>query len=221
MTATGRGAWRWLAALTSGLAGAGTLIAGLAGGGAAHPAGTGARNGQATLPGVRASALAQAVRGAAATEAEARRSVQRSPGPDRANPGRLWHSSGRSWPAAGQHAPSMVSSVWRARLERRWQEQLAAVTELSLAYHEAADVVRADGHCDGPDGGQRQLRRLLRDAVTARRALADTEDAMARLSAGHFGRCEQCTTVIAARQLGQSPETRYCARCAGVAVALA
>jgi DnaK suppressor protein len=51
--------------------------------------------------------------------------------------------------------------------------------------------------------------------VASRRALADIEEALARLSAGRYGWCESCAGAIAAQRLAATPETRYCARCAG------
>ena len=99
---------------------------------------------------------------------------------------------------------------WRAILEARWRIRLQEVTELSVAYHAAAaDTV----------GGieDRRARRLLGQAVAARRRLADTEDALGRLAAGDFGRCEQCSDPIAEALLAAAPECRYCARCAAAA----
>jgi DnaK suppressor protein len=108
---------------------------------------------------------------------------------------------------------------WRALLEMRWRARLQEVTELALAYHEAAEA--AAGHGTGGSGEGRlqvrrllRLQRLLRRTVTSRRALADTEEALARLSAGRYGRCESCAGAIPARRLAATPETRYCARCA-------
>jgi len=88
---------------------------------------------------------------------------------------------------------------WRALLEARWRARLQEVTELSLAYHQAAAAA--------PDrlGGDPRARRLLGRAVTARRKLADIEEALGRLAAGQYGRCEHCGSV---------PETRYCSGCA-------
>jgi DnaK suppressor protein len=109
----------------------------------------------------------------------------------------------RPGPAAGAR--------WRALLETRWQARLREVTELALAYHEAA----ADPG-PGPGGSEPTLRldRLLRQTVASRRALADTEEALARLSAGSYGWCESCAGAIAAERLAVTPEARYCARCA-------
>jgi len=102
----------------------------------------------------------------------------------------------------------------RAVLEARWQARLRKVTELSMAYHDSADLILQAGHHSGDHTGSRQLRQLLRQAVTARRALADTEEALTRLSAGRYGQCEQCTAVIPPRRLALTPEARYCPRCA-------
>lgn len=96
---------------------------------------------------------------------------------------------------------------WRAILEVRWRIRLQELTELSIAYHTAAS------------GGteEREARRLLRRAVAARQRLADTEDALGRVAAGAFGRCEQCGALIPDVLLASAPESRYCARCAGAA----
>ena len=107
--------------------------------------------------------------------------------------------------------------AWRALLETRWQQRLGTVTRLSLAYHDAAERLPG-GRRAGDQGGSRELRRLMRETVAARRALSDTEEALARLSAGAYGRCEQCAAAIPAGRLLQEPEARYCERCARQAV---
>jgi len=108
---------------------------------------------------------------------------------------------------------------WRALLEMRWRARLQEVTELALAYHEAAAAAGHSAGGSGEGGLQvqqrlRRLRRLQRRTVTSRRALADTEEALARLSAGRYGWCESCAGAIPAPRLAAAPETRYCARCA-------
>ena len=109
-------------------------------------------------------------------------------------------------------AATMGSPHWRALLEARWQARLHEITELSLAYHAAAT----------PDGdrpaSRREVERLLRRTVAARRKLADVEEALARLAAGGFGRCEQCGAAVPAGLLTAVPETRYCPRCAEPAI---
>ena len=104
-------------------------------------------------------------------------------------------------------APSLL--YWRALLEARWQARLQELIELSLAYHDGA---AADGD-HGDRAAARRLRQTLRATVAARRGLADTEDALGRLAAGRFGRCEQCAVVIPASLLAVIPETRYCPAC--------
>ena len=49
--------------------------------------------------------------------------------------------------------------------------------------------------------------------VSIWRALGQTEDALARLADGSFGRCEQCSGSIPATELLAEPEARYCAEC--------
>jgi RNA polymerase-binding transcription factor DksA len=102
---------------------------------------------------------------------------------------------------------------WRSVLEARWHARLQEVTELSLAYHDAAAAPVLHADADEARPAKRQLRRLLRQAVTARRALADTEDALTRLANGRYGRCEHCAAVLPPGLLGLEPESRYCLRC--------
>ena len=101
----------------------------------------------------------------------------------------------------------MSAPHWRAILEARWRIRLQELTELSMAYHTAAAGEAEDRHA----------RRLLRRAVAARQRLADTEDALGRVAAGAFGRCEQCGAIIPDVLLAAAPESRYCSRCAGAA----
>ena len=119
-------------------------------------------------------------------------------------------------PAWAGGAPELAQAgrargpAWRALLEAQWRARLQAVTELSLAYHEAASVT-ATAPAGQPAG--RKALRLLRRAVAARRALADTEEALGRLASGRYGRCEGCAAAIPARLLAAVPDTRYCPRC--------
>lgn len=110
---------------------------------------------------------------------------------------------------------------WRALLEARWQARLRELTELSLAYHvaiAAAPDPAGPGTGSGSGAGRAaepEAQALLRRAVTARRKLADVEEALSRLAAGEFGRCEQCGAQIPDGLLAVAPEIRYCARCDG------
>jgi RNA polymerase-binding transcription factor DksA len=116
-----------------------------------------------------------------------------------------------------RHAPwagRARGPVWRALLEAQWRDRVQEVTELSLAYHEAASAAAAAAGAT-PAGGpaERKVRELLRRTVAARQALADTEEALGRLASGRYGLCEGCTGTIPARLLAAAPEARYCPRC--------
>ena len=109
----------------------------------------------------------------------------------------------------GTRIAAFSAAYWRELLVSRWQAELAQVTELSLAFQQAAE---------GADVGTRHpasmdVRRLEWRTVAARRALADTEEALGRLSAGRYGQCEQCAADIPADWLLRGPETRYCPGC--------
>jgi DnaK suppressor protein len=110
----------------------------------------------------------------------------------------------------GEQSAGTSGPRWRALLEDRWHAHVQEVTELSLAYHVAAEAVPG-GTGDG--AGQPEIAALLRQAVEARRKLADVEEALGRLAAGSFGSCEQCGSAIPAGLLAAAPETRYCPRC--------
>jgi RNA polymerase-binding transcription factor DksA len=107
----------------------------------------------------------------------------------------------------GRVQPGASAPRWRAILEARWRLRLQEVTELSVAYHSATSDA-SHGVYD------ERARRLLRRAVAARQRLADTEEALARVAAGEFGRCEQCGAPIPDALLAAAPECRYCDRCA-------
>jgi RNA polymerase-binding transcription factor DksA len=112
--------------------------------------------------------------------------------------------------SAGAASGPARGPVWRALLEAQWRVRLQEVTELSLAYHDAAAVTAA-----APPGppGERKLRQLLRRAIAARRALADTDEALSRLASGRYGLCEGCGAAIPAWLLTGTPDTRFCPRC--------
>jgi RNA polymerase-binding transcription factor DksA len=118
--------------------------------------------------------------------------------------------------AAGPQPVAASLPYWRALLEARWQARLRRVTELSLAFHDAAAAVGigSAGYGDGTDSARHRLRDLLCRTVAARRAFADVEEALARLEAGRFGRCGQCAAAIPAAFLALTPEARYCPACA-------
>ncbi len=105
----------------------------------------------------------------------------------------------------------------RAQLESRWRARLERVTELSLAYHDAAQQAR-DGAPTARPRAARRARLLARRTVAERQALADIEAALDRLSNGQYGRCEQCREPISAVLLARQPQARYCTACACLAL---
>jgi DnaK suppressor protein len=96
----------------------------------------------------------------------------------------------------------------RAQLEYRWRARLERVTELAVAYHDAAQQA---GRSAGP--AARRARSLARRTVAERQALAEIEAALDRISAGRYGLCEQCGGQIPAALLASEPQARYCAAC--------
>jgi RNA polymerase-binding transcription factor DksA len=110
------------------------------------------------------------------------------------------------------HEVSLILPAWRRLLESRWQQRLGTVIRLSLAYHDASE--RSGSEQRAPDRAEsRYLQRLMLETVAARRALCETEEALGRLSAGRYGRCEQCAAGIPAARLATEPEARYCEPC--------
>ncbi len=104
----------------------------------------------------------------------------------------------------------------RAQLEVCWRAALERVTDLSLAYHEAAQLAR-NGVPAGRGGAARRARQLARRTVTERQALAEIEAALDRVASGQYGRCEQCRGPISAALLARQPQSRYCADCGRLA----
>jgi len=98
-------------------------------------------------------------------------------------PGRFHTTTGISIPPAGAES----GPAWRSLLEARWRHRLSTLTELSLAYHDAAERTGSGYHPAARAGpvaprARQLLRRLLREATAARRALSDTEEALAGLA---------------------------------------
>jgi DnaK suppressor protein len=120
-------------------------------------------------------------------------------------------NAGAATPAAAHLAAHLAPETmprWRALLESHWRARLERVTELSLAYHDAEDAGAGQPPARAQSGPV-----LLRRAVAQRRALAEVEAALARLSNGRFGRCERCGGVVSATRLTRTPQARYCISC--------
>ena len=150
----------------------------------------------------------------------AREPAPRAPAAEPAHAGRAAEQDRGSRTPGPAQADRARGPVWRALLEAQWRDRVQEVTELSLAYHEAAASAAATPAASGGIGtapaagpAERKVRKLLRRTVAARQALADTEDALGRLASGRYGLCEGCTGAIPARLLAAAPEARYCSRC--------
>ena len=103
-------------------------------------------------------------------------------------------------------------------LARARVETLAQIDALVREFDEVVDASRqsnADDEHD-PEGAtiafERQQVAALLDS--ARRRLADIDDALARVEAGEYGTCATCRRPIAPERLAARPSTRTCIACA-------
>lgn len=107
----------------------------------------------------------------------------------------------------------------RAVLEARWRETLERVTDLSVAYHDAAATRLRGAPAWSQSGfppagrGNEDVSRLAQRVVAERQALAEIEAALDRIATGDYGRCEQCHRAISAGLLTAQPEARFCSAC--------
>ena len=91
---------------------------------------------------------------------------------------------------------------FRAALEQQRLFRLDQLDELSQAAVNGPVAV---------DPAQRQVNEILR--TSARAALTEVEDALRRLRAGTYGRCERCAEPISLERLEILPMSRYCTPC--------
>jgi DnaK suppressor protein len=95
-------------------------------------------------------------------------------------------------------------------------ERLAALTRDVERIVEATAAANTDDEHD-PEGStiafERAQTAALRD--TAAERIAELDQALERLAAGDYGRCERCGEPIAAERLAARPATRFCIACAG------
>lgn len=123
-------------------------------------------------------------------------------------PAQLTHLVDRQRRAARSRGPAQR----RALLEARWRDTLERITALSIEYHDAAQLAPA-GLPASHGASSRRARRLARQAVAERQALAEIEAALERITAGRYGWCEQCGRLIGTARLTVHPQVRYCAVC--------
>jgi RNA polymerase-binding transcription factor DksA len=91
----------------------------------------------------------------------------------------------------------------RAALEEQQRFRLDQLDELAEAMANAPPWARSDAH--------HQVSDMLRESAAM--ALAEVEDALARLRAGRYGICERCASPISLERLEILPMSRYCMRC--------
>ena len=103
-------------------------------------------------------------------------------------------------------------------LARARAETLAQIDALLREFDQVVDASRqsnADDEHD-PEGAtiafERQQVAALLDS--ARRRLADVDDALARVEAGEYGTCASCRRPIAPERLAARPSARTCIACA-------
>lgn len=106
---------------------------------------------------------------------------------------------------------------------RRLLAEALADAEVQLAAmagdFERLTAASADSNLDDehdPEGATVGFERAQLAAVLAqsRQHQLDLQDALARLGAGRYGRCERCGAPIGDERLAALPATRYCIRCA-------
>jgi DnaK suppressor protein len=102
--------------------------------------------------------------------------------------------------------------VWRDRLERLWVRQVTQVTELSLAFHDAAADPRS-GNLALAEAHVAQMQGLLDKMASAHHGLTEIEEALRRLDDGRYGICEHCGAHLPPDCLAAAPQARYCPRC--------
>lgn len=107
----------------------------------------------------------------------------------------------------------------RERLARLRIETARQLTSLGAdldAVASAAEGSNLDDEHD-PEGAtiafEREQLATLREQT--QRRLVDLDDALARVDAGTYGRCETCGRPIGEARLEALPATRLCVRCAG------
>jgi len=85
------------------------------------------------------------------------------------------------------------------------RERTARSAQLTLLTREVAEAIAA-----GDDARRHVTDVMIR---TTEAALRELDDALARMKAGSYGRCERCTEIIPADRLEVRPTSRLCFPC--------
>lgn len=112
------------------------------------------------------------------------------------------HTPHRAHRAPASKGDQQAPADFRAALEQQRSfrlDQLDQLTEAAASASFTADVA------------QEQVNEILRASAMA--ALTEVEDALERLRAGTYGRCERCAEPIPVERLEILPMSRYCTPC--------
>jgi RNA polymerase-binding transcription factor DksA len=101
-------------------------------------------------------------------------------------------------------------------------EQAAVLAQVGALERSLDDIVRASESSNAddehdPEGSTIAFERAQVTALLAhtRARLSETAEALQRLDAGDYGRCERCGTAIPVERLVARPTARTCIHCAG------
>jgi DnaK suppressor protein len=95
---------------------------------------------------------------------------------------------------------------YRLLLEDQWRRQVADIVALSFAALTPVSARDTEVHIE-------DLHVNARLIAAARQQLEETEAALARVDAGAYGRCGNCSAPISAERLEVLPAARYCVTC--------
>lgn len=111
-----------------------------------------------------------------------------------------------------------LTPLQRQQLQTALLARRAALADQRLAHldgHSRAEHARELLLQDGDDATQRDAEREVDFARTDRDAvlLAEIDQALARLDAGHYGLCADCGEAIALARLQSAPQALRCVAC--------
>ncbi len=126
------------------------------------------------------------------------RPVQAAPG----IAGTMMRTPHRAPGTPASHDVRQAQPDFRAALEQQRLFRLDQLDELAKAAANTRNAI---------DPAQKQVNEILRTSAQA--ALTEVEDALKRLRAGAYGRCERCAEPISLERLEILPMSRYCTPC--------
>ncbi|GID93210.1 TraR/DksA family transcriptional regulator [Amorphoplanes digitatis] len=99
-----------------------------------------------------------------------------------------------------RHASTVPMELLRGILEERYAVDTGRLTRMTV-------------HAVLPSGPGRDVRTLALHTVSVRQRLAETAQALRRMSEGTYGRCEDCDKAIPLGRLRATPHAARCAPC--------